>query len=246
MTQIDDAIDALYAGDPEDFVAARDELIARLRTDGDKAAVAEVRKLRRPTAAAGILNRLAGGTALAELARLGERSRTAQSKLDAAALRRLGGERNALTQRVLDAAQDGAGEPLSAAIREQIVATVTAAIADPGAADAVASGRLTKALSYSGFGEVDLTDAVAAWSSKRTERPAAAAKHSAEPAAKSPAVDRDDRARQKALAVAEERRDQASALLGQARDQLDRANQKVADAQRALAAAEAEVARLRP
>lgn len=246
MTQMDDAIDALYAADPEDFVAARDELAARLRTDGDRAAVAEVKALRRPTAAAGILNRLAGGTALAELAEFGEQSRVAQRNLDATQLRRLGAERTTLTQRILDAAQEMAGEPLSATLREQIVATVTAAIADPAAADAVASGRLTKALSYSGFGEVDLTDAVAAWSSKQKERSSASAKRSAPPAGKKPAVDRDDRQRRKALAVAEQRRDQAAARLTSARDRLEQATAQVATAEHTLAEAEAEVARLRP
>ena len=36
-----------------------------------------------------------------------------------------------------------------------------AAVADPAAAQAVASGRLTKTLAYAGFGEVDLTAATA-------------------------------------------------------------------------------------
>ena len=40
-------------------------------------------------------------------------------------------------------------------------ATAVAALADEGAGTAVSSGQLTRALSYSGFGEVDLSEAVA-------------------------------------------------------------------------------------
>ncbi len=45
-----DAVDPLYAGRPEEFVAARNALAKALRASGDKAAAAEVAKLRRPTA----------------------------------------------------------------------------------------------------------------------------------------------------------------------------------------------------
>ncbi|MEO9237429.1 MAG: hypothetical protein ABI418_04990, partial [Jatrophihabitantaceae bacterium] len=46
-------------------------------------------------------------------------------------------------------------------VLNQLRATYEAAIADEGAEAAVRSGRLTSALSYSGFGEVDVSDAVA-------------------------------------------------------------------------------------
>jgi hypothetical protein len=54
-----DLVDPLYAGPPEEFVAARDALAKRLRADGDRATAAEVAKLRRPTATAAALNQVA-------------------------------------------------------------------------------------------------------------------------------------------------------------------------------------------
>lgn len=256
MTQIDNAIDALYAGPPARFVPARDALVADLRGQGDTDAAARVKGLRRPTAAAGLLNRLAGGTALAELARLGESSRAAQSTLDAAQLRRLGGERGTVTQRVLAEAEAVADEPMSAAVREQIAATVAAAIADPAAAEAVASGRLTKALSYSGFGEVDLSDAVVARfqgqgrEQGQAQGQAEAEAHRAAPSATRRSPDARDRgrekAREKALAAAQERRDQAADALHSAQASLADATAKVTAAKEALAAADEQIARLRP
>ena len=49
----------------------------------------------------------------------------------------------------------------TATVRDQVTSTLTAAVADPTAEAAVTSGRLVTPLSYAGFGEVDLTDAVA-------------------------------------------------------------------------------------
>ena len=49
----------------------------------------------------------------------------------------------------------------TATVRDQVTSTLTAAVADPTAEAAVTSGRLVSPLSYAGFGEVDLTDAVA-------------------------------------------------------------------------------------
>ena len=53
---------------------------------------------------------------------------------------------------------------LRSAAQQEVRDTAIAAIADAGASEGVASGQLVKALSYSGFGEVDLSGAMA-WSS---------------------------------------------------------------------------------
>jgi hypothetical protein len=49
----------------------------------------------------------------------------------------------------------------TATVRDQVTSTLTAAVADPTAEAAVTSGRLVSPLSYAGFGEVDISDAVA-------------------------------------------------------------------------------------
>jgi hypothetical protein len=49
----------LFAADPSDFVALRDQFAKELKAEGDKDEAAEVRKLRRPTVAVWALNRVA-------------------------------------------------------------------------------------------------------------------------------------------------------------------------------------------
>jgi hypothetical protein len=55
----DEVADALYALDPDAFVAARDESAKELRAAGDKDAAKAVKALRRPTVAAWAVNQLA-------------------------------------------------------------------------------------------------------------------------------------------------------------------------------------------
>src|SRR6185503_7823939 len=49
----------LYVLDPEEFVAARDAAVKALRGDGKRAEAAAVAKLRKPSVAAWVVNRLA-------------------------------------------------------------------------------------------------------------------------------------------------------------------------------------------
>ena len=57
---------------------------------------------------------------------------------------------------------------MSPAVRAELDATLLAAVADPAAGQAVLSGALTRALSYAGLGEVDITAATATPLSART------------------------------------------------------------------------------
>ncbi len=61
MDDLDQRIDALYAGAPGEFTAGRDALAKDLRAAGEQDEAARVRKLRRPTKIAAELNRLARG-----------------------------------------------------------------------------------------------------------------------------------------------------------------------------------------
>ena len=69
MDDLDQRIDALYAGSPSDFTAGRDALAKDLRAAGERDEADRVRRLRRPTKIAAELNRLAreepGGMAAA-------------------------------------------------------------------------------------------------------------------------------------------------------------------------------------
>ena len=160
------AMESLYAVEPDGFMAARSSLVAEAKAAGDTAAAKEIGALRKPSLAAWAVNvaaREAGG-AVADLLGLGERMRAAQSRLDASALTAMRPERDLAVEAFVTAAEaavERAGRRLSPAVQQDVRATAVAALADEGASAAVGSGQLTRALSYSGFGEVDLAEAVA-------------------------------------------------------------------------------------
>ena len=153
----------LYALPPEQFTAARDEQAGRDKT---------VKALRRPTVSAWIVNTLmrADPAAVDELAALGAELAAAQTGRDPTALRTLSVRRREQVEAVADAAITLAGREVSPAARAEVVGTLDAAVADQASAEAVRSGRLVRALSYAGFGGVDLDGAVAPQGSGGTAR----------------------------------------------------------------------------
>ena len=56
---VSDTLDELYREHPDEFVAGRNRLAKDLRAAGEREQAKEVRRLRRPTAAAWLLNRVA-------------------------------------------------------------------------------------------------------------------------------------------------------------------------------------------
>jgi hypothetical protein len=141
-------------------------VVAEVKASGDAATAKEIGQLRKPSLAAWALNIVARErvSVIEALADVGERMRGAQSRMDTAALTGMRGERDAALAALVEAAVEVAGERerrLSPAVLDTVRATGIAALADESAQSAVASGQLTRALSYSGFGEVDLSDAVA-------------------------------------------------------------------------------------
>lgn len=248
----DTTVEQLYGGPAEEFIARRDAATKSARTAGDKELAKRIKALRRPTTAAELVNRLHrdDGESLEELLDLGEKLREAQSALDAKAMKSLSGERNSLITRLVKQIADAADEPVSTAVREQLSDTFTAAVADADAAHAVSSGRLVTGLRYSGFGEVDLRDAVAtplrkpaaAQSTDTADTEATDTEATDTEATDTEATDTDDTA---AVAEAAEReRRAAQHALSEARDALaaarraERAALESADlADRALAAA---------
>ena len=168
-TNLAQVADELYALAPTEFRTARDERARQARADGDADLAEAVKKLRRPTVSAWLVNLLvreAPGQ-IRELLELGESLREAQQALAADRLRDLSAQRRqlvtALTQEARRLAAD-ASQSLSAQVERDVQDTLEAALADSGIADAVGSGRLTRALSYAGLGEgVGVDDAVAVW-----------------------------------------------------------------------------------
>jgi hypothetical protein len=163
-------MESLYAAGPDDFMATRKRLVAEAKSAGDAAAAAEIGRLRKPSVAAWAVNLVARNRqdTLEQLVDTGTRMRIAQSHLDTATLTSLRPDRDRLIADFTDAAVSEvaeAGRALSAAGQQEIRDTVIAALASEDATHAVVSGQLTRALSYSGFGEVDLSEAVARTSS---------------------------------------------------------------------------------
>lgn len=151
--------DELYGLDPNEFVAARDERIARARKAGDRDSAAAIGKLRRPTVAAWLVNLLARDRAdeLAALLDLGAALRTAQRRLSGSDLRRLSGQRRQAVgalEREAGRLAVAHGRRVSEAALREVGQTLNAALADPDIEERVRAGRLETSLEYSGFGDV--------------------------------------------------------------------------------------------
>lgn len=169
------AVEQLYAVPPTRFTPLRSELVAEARSAGDKELATSIGALRKPTLAAWAVNHFVRehGDEVEELRSFAELLREAQRTLDAAQLRVLGRERakrvDALADRIAEVAA-GDGQRLGAGVAQEVRDTLTALIADEDAEASVLTGSLVKALSYSGFGSVDVADVVALGSGAVDER----------------------------------------------------------------------------
>ncbi|MGP3923488.1 hypothetical protein [Streptomyces sp. 8N616] len=150
----EEVADQLYALPPEQFTAARDEA-AKTAPRGQ---AAKIRALRRPTLAAWALNLLVRSDRdrITALLGLGEQLRRAHQDLDGRQLRALSQQQRrlvtALSQETQQLAAE-AGRPVGESVLREVEATVQAALADPDAAEELATGRMTKALAPpAGFG----------------------------------------------------------------------------------------------
>lgn len=174
-TALEHAIEQLYAVPLADFMATRAALVAQARAAPNRPLAQQIGKLRKPSVAAALLNALirARPDLVADLDSVGAQLRAAQASLHGTALGALRPARDELIAAWLAGATDlarAAGSALSTAAETEVRDTVIAALASAEASAAVASGTLVRALSYSGFGEVDLADAVVATTTGRLLR----------------------------------------------------------------------------
>lgn len=159
----EDVADELYALPPEEFIAARREREAQARAAGDRDLAKEIAALAKPSTAAWVANLLAREqrAEIEGLVDLGDLLREAQENLDGEELRALDVQRRRLVAALARqgrALANAHGHPVSTAVADQVEETLRAALADPDAADALAAGRLTTALRYSGLGTGDRPD----------------------------------------------------------------------------------------
>lgn len=152
---VERAAGELYAADPDSFVERRRELAAQARSGGDAEAAKSIAALRKPTRSAWTLNVLAreDPAAFDEVGELGAQLREAERRLDGGQMRDLSRRRreliDALARKAFATSRQR--EP-SAALREEVNATLLAAVADDDVAEQLRSGMLVRAASWDGFG----------------------------------------------------------------------------------------------
>ncbi|WCN82284.1 hypothetical protein [Micromonospora sp. LH3U1] len=154
-------VQQLYRTPPDRFVAARDAAVAEARRAGDPTTARQLARLRRPTVAAWLVNLLAirRPELVADLVQLADALRTAQRELRGPRLRELSAQRRAVVGalvaevRKLAAAEPDA-PPAGRLPLAEVEATLNAAFSDAEVAEQVRAGRLLRAASYAGFGEV--------------------------------------------------------------------------------------------
>ena len=261
--------DELYGLLPAEFTAARNAR-AKAVGAGDKALADRIRRLPKPSAAAWAVNmlvRLRLDEITGVLA-LGVSLRDAQDALDRDEIKALGQQRQALIAAIARLARDLAaelGNPISESAAGELEQTLQAAMADPGAALAVRSGRLVRALASTGWEPPDLTDAVAGPAPEpETPGARAAAATKRRPAARADQTarrrsERDLARARQAVAEAERRDEKARAeleaidnrvaelalLREQLTDDLDELEARVAEVTREAAAVDHETRTLR-
>lgn len=238
MVEGDDVVDGLYELDPNDFVAARNDLVKRLKKEGDKARAAEVTTLKRPTPAAWAVNQLARRhrDELEELVRLGEALRDAQDRAlagdDPGDMRQAGRARRDAVARLAERADRllvGRGGAAGAHAGD-VTATLEAASLDAEAGAAVLAGRLSTELEPpSGFGLFDMSVA-----------PAPRPKPEPAPAEEPEVSERDERARREAEEAVDEARRRWEQRAAQAKEAVAR----VTAGRLTVQEAEAEITRL--
>ena len=157
---IEKELDRLYGLPPAEFTSARESLAKKLRADGDDAEAARIKTLRKPTAAAGVVNRLARDERMNVRALLtaGEWLRDAQSSLlrggpPDAVHKAANDERKAIAALLTAARKDSPGD----AVLRRVEETLRAAAVDEEARRLLELGRLTRELEPVGFGLAGMT-----------------------------------------------------------------------------------------
>ena len=216
-------VDSLFELPPEEFTAARNALVRRLKDEGDASAADEIKRLGKPSIATWAINQLAREHkgAVKSLLESAARLRKAQeialtSSGSGDALRRAqADERKTLRELTQHAQQilEGAGRSANSTVLDKISSTLRAAAVDEAGRSALRTGRLTGEVKSSGF------DVFAG-----LELPAKASRRSAKPSDD----ELSERRRQKS-----ERESKRRELEEQARELAARAKEEAETAERA-------------
>ena len=215
----------LYTADPDGFTARRTELAQRARDAGEPAVAKKITALRKPTRSAWVVNRLVRSDPEVR-SRLDSLAADLRDASDGGRLRELTAARAKLVDELTRTALDGLPAP-PAALREEVTATLDAAIADPEVATSL--GTLVRAAQYAGFGSFAAVSPAPA--PRKTKAPP------------EPAAEREARRREKikeaerALADADRDLESATSAERELEDSVRRLEADLADARQRLAEA---------
>jgi hypothetical protein len=227
----------LYEADPDEFTQRRQDLAAQAREAGEPAVAKQIAGLRKPTRSAWVVNRLvrADPQVTARLAALAAELRDGPS-LDGTRIRELTTARSRLVDELTRQALQMPDLPAPpAALREEVTATLDAAIADPDVAARL--GTLVRAAHWAGFGLDPMTSFPAAAPSPPPSNPS-------QPPPPDPAeavAERDRRRQEKiheaerAVAEAHETAESANLAEQDLEDTVRRLEAELADARQRLA-----------
>jgi hypothetical protein len=239
----DAELDVLYGAKPEDFTALRTKLAAEAKQRGDTEDAKRISSARKPTTAAHVVNVLVlhDDAVRERLTTLGEGLRAAHAEMNGERIRELSGQQRRLIDELARTAFEEAGlSNPTGALRDDVVGTLQAAVADPEVAARL--GRLAKAEQWSGFGGFGDTAVVFTGTRSRTSKP------EPEPEPPDPAKEKprdDKREARAALAAAKRAKVDADDALSELQSDLatarlrrDDARRRLQDAEQALAAAD--------
>jgi hypothetical protein len=214
-----DEADRLYGLPLEDFVAERDALAKRLRADGRRAEADEVKALRKPPAVVWAVNQLMRTQHKPAKALVAAADRAAKNPGDRAALR---AHHDALDELTTAGAGllSGKGRGLSEDALLRVRSALHAASLDRDAREDFVSGRLSEEPAPAGFAAIT---AMPAPKKKTKATKAAKAAKAPPPPPKPPAPPRPTKAQLKRVERAETR-------ISKLREQLQDAEQELADA----------------
>ena len=220
-----DAVAELYEADPDGFTERRAELAAAARDAGEPTVAKQITALRKPTRSAWVVNRLVRSDpeVRSRLDALAADLRAAAGSADGGRIRELTAARARLVDELTRAALRVSALPAPpAALREEVTATLDAAIADPEVAANL--GTLVRAAHWSGFGLDSLSGSIPAPATARTPR---------KPAPAEAETERADRRQEKIM--------EAERTLAQADQDLEAATAAEHDLEEAVRHLEAEL-----
>jgi hypothetical protein len=230
----EDALDRLYHGPLEEFTAARNELAKSLRSDGEGEAADWVKGLAKPSRAAWLVNQLAvrKPDQIAELLETGRELRGAQEEMLAGATDRdqlrdvAHRERQQIDELQRTAEAIGREHGVGAQLLTKVGETLQAASSDPGVAEAIEAGRLTREQRAASIGVVGpATPAAPRGKGGRAKQRETKERRERQAQAKRRA------AAEKKLATAERKLEQERGKLERAREAAEEAERRVHDAE---------------